>query len=262
MAIEAKADLPGKFRIRKAADQIYSIRERYHAHGVTPVILVGYGAERDWKSGVGNIFAEYLTGLLPIPVPQDDSVTDQGYRPLQELEKLRVKDASFGIIFESSSRGYMPMNNVLLPTSPSQSGALISTLISTDIPHLTTSATYDDLGVIAVPIEPSYKAKGRDYIGPKKFLLLNLVEPEVAVQMLRDGASAQQIEERIRSGEAVPTRLRNFEEFLRSTGSLESRLPLEKLLLENLDRVHELENVSQPTDLVTAVLETMKYSGI
>lgn len=242
MVLKIKTDLPIENKIRQTAERIYLIRDRHKAYGNTPVYLIGYGAVRDWNSGISRTFMEYLSGLVPIPVPQDDHVRPGGYRPLMTSpRKLRINGASFGIIFETSTRGYIIHNGVFLPASPSQNGALIGILALTDIPHLTTSVTYDDLGIAAFPIEPSFAMKRRFYLGPRRFLDLNLIDPEVAARMQREHVSTEEIEKRIKEGGISPNRLKRYEEFLRARNMYEGKIKLESTVLEGLDRICEPE---------------------
>ncbi|MBI2547477.1 MAG: hypothetical protein HYW23_03460 [Candidatus Aenigmarchaeota archaeon] len=242
MTIERKVDLPPVYEITAAANRAYTLLPT----GRKAVYLVGHGAHRDWHGGVAEIFNEYLDGLVPVFVPQDDNeVEEGGYRPiLKRPNELRVRGATSGIIFDTSAKEYTLVDGVFIPTSTSNSGQWIDFLRLADyldIPTLASIVTWDEIGVSTVPIHSDYKTKGRVYTGPKRFVMLNSIPIEVAARMQQNNRTTEEVENFIKNGRIIPDRLRQYETYLRKAGLYLSDEHLENVLMGNLNRITELD---------------------
>ncbi|MBI2005388.1 MAG: hypothetical protein HYS80_01350 [Candidatus Aenigmarchaeota archaeon] len=260
MTMKIKTDIPPEFKIKRAAEQVYLLRNAQNASGITPVYLIGHGGERDWVSGIGRIFSLYLSDLRPIPVSQEDPVRPGGYRRLTESpRRLTVRGAEFGFIFDTSSRGYIEYNGILIPASSSLSGAILDIMTATDLPHIATVVTHDELGGSSVPIEHDYSTRGRDYIGTRRFLMLNLIRPKLAANFKQESTTTQQIEDKLRSGMIIPERLRRYERWLISQG-YSDEAKLEKVVIGGLDRIVELGRNTNGNGLESAVGESLRYA--
>jgi len=265
MMTKIKTDLPSERDQRFAAEKIQRMKNRYNANGKTPVYLIGYGAKRDWDSGVSAIFSEYLDGLIPVWVPQVDKPNPGGYRHLMKNPtKLNVKGSSFGIVYDSSSRGFIPNDGTFaFPASPSQCGSLIDILISTDVPHITTCSTEDYVGATAIPIEYLYVAKKRHYTGPRRLLVLNSIKPAAAIYAELNHVKTEDIEKDIAEGKIIPSRLIRYEKYLRHRNFYTDRRPLEDVLFKHLDRICEdlVDGPIVPVKEISATLAPLKESS-
>lgn len=239
MVIEVKTDLPPTYKIRKAAEALSLVMP----YGTKAVYSIGHGSQRDWEGGVGRIYSEYLDDLVVVFAPQDDYKRPGGYRPLQKPPRnLRVRGASSGLIFDTSSKEFTSVDGIDIPTSSSQSGAWVDLLRSADylgIPQFFSSVTTDFLGISTVPIEPVYIEKSRSYFGPRRFIELNLVSLKVAASQIKNGKPHERFREQLAAGEIVPTRLRRYEMFLRQIGAWKDDKLLEDVVMPNLNLIVE-----------------------
>lgn len=262
MVIETKTDLPPEYKTRISAEILASLMPK----GRIAVYLGGYGALRDWEGGVGRIFNEYFGELSPVFMPQDDLPRPRrldGYRPvLKHPRKLKVDGAITGILFDTSDKSFTVVNGVSIPSSPSQIGLLVDILRLLDyleLHKLATSVTFDHWGISTSPIDHVYKEKSRPYIGPRRFLGLNIISFEDAAEMLKNNVSYDQLEEQLKRGELPPKRLRRYEAYLRSRGRYKGKTPLDELIIPRLGTIVEPDKNLERDDIIPAMSEVMKH---
>lgn len=244
MAYEVKtAGLPPAYQIRKAVETI----ARSKPSGVMAVYLTGHGAERDFKSGdgVGTVFREYIEDIVPVFVPQDDYVRPGNYRPLLATPRqLKVKGATSAIIVDTSSKEFTVIDRrIVVPTSSSQSGAQIDILKCADyleIPVIFHMITSDFFGTSNAPIDPIFQREGRPYLGPRKFLELNLVSLRNAAKEISRLDEYENFRQRLTTGKIIPSRLNRYERYLRKA-NLWTGKSLVEAVIPNLHLLAEID---------------------
>ena len=263
MVIETKTDLPAEYKTRTAAEILASLMPK----GCIAVYLGGYGALRDWDGGVGRIFNEYFEKISTVFIPQDDYPRPRrldGYRPLlKRPRRLKVNGAVAGILFDTSDKSFMIVNGVSIPSSPSQIGLLVDILRLSDyleLHKLASSVTFDHWGVSTSPIEHVYKEKGRSYIGPRKFLGLNIISFKDAAEILKNNTSYNQLKEQLKRGELISRSLHRYETYLRNRGIYNGKTPLDELIIPRLDLIVESDETPESNDMVPTMAGGVRHA--